>query len=158
MSIPMRPIIGLSGRPLPVSFVHFLPPSVVFHSPLPGPPPLKPHGTRRRWYEAAKRMFGFDGSITTSVKPVSLSMKFVFVQVFPPSIVLNRPRSGFGPNRWPRAATYAMFGSFGWTTMRPMLWVSFSPTYSNVLPALIDLKTPAPNEELWRLFASPVPT
>ena len=43
-SRPMRPIIGLSGRPLPVSFVQALPPSVVFHSPLPAPPPLKPHG------------------------------------------------------------------------------------------------------------------
>ncbi len=53
---------------------------------------------------------------------------------------------------------YTMFGFFRWTTTRPMLWVSFSPTYSNVLPALTDLKMPAPNEELWRLFASPVPT
>ena len=53
MSRPMRPMIGLSGRPLPVSFVHVLPASVVFHRPLPGPPPLKPHGVRRRWYDAA---------------------------------------------------------------------------------------------------------
>ena len=47
-SRPIRPRIGLSGRPLPVSFVHALPPLVVFQMPLPGPPPLKPHGWRRR--------------------------------------------------------------------------------------------------------------
>ena len=46
-------MIGLVGRPLPVSFVQVLPASVVFQMPLPGPPPLKPHGVRRRWYDAA---------------------------------------------------------------------------------------------------------
>ena len=56
-------MIGLSGSPLPVSFVQVFAPSVVFQMPLPGPPPLKPHGCRRRWYEAAKSTFGFDGSI-----------------------------------------------------------------------------------------------
>ena len=49
ISRPMRPMMGLSGRPLPVSFVQVLPPSVVFHNALPGPPPLKPCGVRRRW-------------------------------------------------------------------------------------------------------------
>ena len=88
MSMPMRPMIGLSGRPLPVSFVQVFAPSVVFQMALPGPPPLKPHGCRRRWYDAAKSTFGFVGCITRSVKPVSSSMNFVFVQVLPPSVVL----------------------------------------------------------------------
>src|SRR6266542_4930827 len=105
MSRPMRPMIGLGGRPLPVSFVHDLPPSLVFHNPLPGPPPLNPHGVRRRWYDAAMRTLGFDGSITMSVNPVFSSTNFVFVHVFPPSVVLKTPRSWFGPNRWPTAAT-----------------------------------------------------
>ncbi len=39
-----------------------------------------------------------------------------------------------------------------------MLWVSLRPAYFQVFPASVDLKTPAPNVELWRLFASPVPT
>ncbi len=53
MSSPMRPMIGLAGRPLPVNFVHVLPASTVFQMALPGPPPLKPQGCRRRWYDAA---------------------------------------------------------------------------------------------------------
>ena len=88
MSMPMRPMIGLSGSPLPVSRVQVFAPSVVFQSPLPGPPPLKPQGWRRRWYDAASSTFGFEGSMTTSVNPVSLSMNLVFVQVLPPSVVL----------------------------------------------------------------------
>ena len=52
----MRPI-SPSGRPF-VSFVQVAPPSIVFHRPLPGPPPLKPKGVRRRWYEAAYSVSG----------------------------------------------------------------------------------------------------
>ena len=37
MSRPIRPMIGLVGRPLPVSFVQLLPPLLVFQMPLPGP-------------------------------------------------------------------------------------------------------------------------
>ena len=116
-------MMGLIGRPL-VSFVHVFPASVVFQMPLPGPPPLKPQGVRRRWYDAAMSVFGLAGSITMSVKPVFSSMNFDAVHVFPPSMVLNTPRSLFGPNRCPTAATYATFGSFGCTTMRAMLWAS----------------------------------
>src|SRR3954471_9254302 len=47
-SRPMRPMIGLVGRPLPLIFVHVLPASVVFQMPLPAQPPLNPHGWRRR--------------------------------------------------------------------------------------------------------------
>ena len=61
MSMPMRPMIGLSGSPLPVSRVQVLAPSVVFQIPLPGPPPLKPQGWRRRWYDAANSTFGIRG-------------------------------------------------------------------------------------------------
>src|SRR5687767_13372621 len=39
--MPMRPY-SPSGRPLPVSFVHVAPASVLFHNALPGPPPLNP--------------------------------------------------------------------------------------------------------------------
>jgi hypothetical protein len=65
-----------------------LPASSVRQMPLPAPPPLKPHGCRRRWYDDANRVLGLVGCITTSMKPVSLSMNFVFVQVLPPSLVL----------------------------------------------------------------------
>ena len=36
-----------------VSFVQLFPASVDFQMALPGPPPLNPHGVRRRWYVAA---------------------------------------------------------------------------------------------------------
>src|SRR5215813_12848971 len=115
------------GQPSPSSFAQVLPPSVVFHSALFGPPPLKPHQVRRREYDAAYTVLGFCGSIATSVNPVSLSMNFTFFQVLPPSVVLYRPRSGLGPNRCPPAATYTICGFVGCTTMRWMAWVSSSP-------------------------------
>src|SRR5689334_11169894 len=92
MSRPMRPMIGLFGSPL-VTCVHPCPPSLSFRKARPAPPPLNPHGVRRRSYDAAISTFGLLGSITTSVKPVFSSMNLVLVQVFPPSVVLYRPRS-----------------------------------------------------------------
>src|SRR5271157_3144821 len=98
------PSLGF-GQPGPSSLVQVSPPSVVFHRPLFGPPPLNPHHVRRREYEAAYTVLGLEGSIATSVNPVSLSMNLDFFQVLPPSTVLYRPRSGLGPNRCPPAAT-----------------------------------------------------
>src|SRR6266404_3211880 len=97
------------------------------------------------------------GSRATSEIPVSSSTYSDLVQVAPPSVVLKTPRSGFGPHRSPRAATYAMLGSVGWTTMRPMWRVSFSPMCVHVLPASSDLYTPLPHDELCRSLGSPVP-
>src|ERR1035437_2001988 len=81
------------------------PPSSVFQSPGPGPPPLKPHQVRRRCRDEAYRILGLDGSMATSVNPVSASMYLDFFQVLPPSARLNRPRSALGPKRCPMAAT-----------------------------------------------------
>src|SRR5262245_52115056 len=156
-SSPMRPSTP-SGKPLPSSFVHVLPASAVFQIAVPGPPPLKPQEVRRRWYDAAYRVFVSTGSITMSVKPVSSSMNLTLAQVLPPSVVLYIPRSLFGPNRRPSAATYTVLASFGSTTMRAMVCVSFNPTLVNVLPPSVDLLIPSPKLELWRLFGSPVPT
>src|SRR5688572_736781 len=47
-STAMRPYVP-GGSPLPVSLVHVRPASSVFHSALPGPPPLKQQPVRRRW-------------------------------------------------------------------------------------------------------------
>ncbi len=41
-------MIAAAGSPFPASFFHVFAPSRVFQIPLIGPPPLKPHGTRRR--------------------------------------------------------------------------------------------------------------
>src|SRR5262245_49015715 len=43
-------------------------------------------------------------------------------------------------------------------TMRPMWCESFNPIFVQVFPPSVDLYTPLPQDELWRLFCSPVPT
>src|SRR5439155_12273650 len=79
-------------------------------------------------------------------------------QVLPPSAVLYTPRSGFAPHKCPSAATYTTSGFFGWITIRPMCRVASSPIFFQVFPPSRDLYAPSPQEELWRLFGSPVPT
>src|SRR5262245_19930890 len=98
MSSAMRPIVP-RGRPLlPVGiFVHLLPPSVLCHRPLPGPPPTNPHADRWRSYIETHRFSGLLGSMMRSVAPVSRLPNRTFVQFLPPSVVLNTPRSSFGP-------------------------------------------------------------
>ena len=76
-----------------MTFVHDLPPLVLWYSPLPGPPPTKPHAVRCRSYIAAQRLFGLVGSITSSVPPVLSVTNSVLVQFFPPSVVMKMPRS-----------------------------------------------------------------
>src|SRR5918912_1381909 len=103
-------------------------------------------------------MFGLCGSSFTSTTPVSLLMNRTRSHDFPPSLVLYRPRSSFGPHRWPSAATYTMFGLRGSISISPMWWVSAKPMDVHESPPSVDLNTPAPHEEVFRLFASPVPT
>jgi hypothetical protein len=74
-----------------------------------------------------------------SVNPVSSSMNFTLFQVFPPSVVLNTPRSGFGPNKCPGDATYTVSGFFGSMTMRAIVCVSLRPMFVNVLPPSVVL-------------------
>src|SRR2546429_4120249 len=42
--------------------------------------------------------------------------------------------------------------------MRPICRVASSPIFFQVFPPSSDLSAPSPQEELWRLFGSPVPT
>ena len=95
------------GMPL-VMRCHVSPPSVERHMPLPGPLPANPNSRRRRWYVAATSVRP-SGEMTTSVAPVFASTQSTFCQVAPPSFVRYRPRSSFGPNRCPTAATNTMF-------------------------------------------------
>src|SRR5271157_1288548 len=151
------PSLGF-GHPGPSSLVQVSPPSVVFHSAQPGPPPLYPHQVRRRWNDAAYRILGLPGSMATSVNPVSGSMYLDFFQVWPPSVDLYRPRSALGPKRCPPAATYTVLGSVESTTMRPIDCVSSRPRCVQWSPPSVVPQTPSPMDELWRLLASPVPT
>ena len=157
MSSPMRPSVP-PGRPPPVTRVQLRPPLVLFQMPAPGPPAAKPKAVRRRVYVAAKRMSGLVGWMMRSVAPVLASTVSVRLQVRPPSVVMYTPRSGLAPKRWPTAATHTTSGFVGCTITRAMDCVSRRPLCVNVLPPSVDLYIPSPNEELWRLFGSPVPT
>src|SRR6266576_707208 len=93
-----------------------------------------------------------------SLTPVSLSIFSTCDHVFPPSDVLYTPRSGFAPHKCPSAATYTTSGFLGCITIRPMWRVASSPIFFQVFPPSSDLYAPSPQEELCRLFGSPVPT
>src|ERR1051325_4236836 len=57
----------------------------------------------------------------------------------------------------PSAATYTVFGSVGWTTIRPIAWVFSSPIGFQVIPPSVLLKIPLPGESELRELGSPVP-
>ena len=80
--------------------------------PEPVPPELNVQGLRRCSHMAAISLLGFDGSTTKSAQPVFSFTYNDFVQVFPPSVVLNTPRSGCSPQGEPIAATYTVLGLF----------------------------------------------
>ena len=63
-----------------------------------------------------------------------------------------------GRQRSPAAATQAVRGSVGWTTMRAMALLSFRPTLLQVAPESVDRYTPLPQLELLRSLASPLPS
>src|SRR5690242_917235 len=156
MASPMRPLV-VSGKPPPFTSVHVLPASVVFHRALPGPPELRKYGPRTRCQLEANSTSGLVGSIAMSMKPACGLMNFASCQVVPPSVVLYRPRSGFGPQAQPSAATYTMLGSFGFTTIRPIAPDFSRPIAFHVRPPSVDLKMPQPGEMVLRESSSPVP-
>ena len=90
--------------------------------------------------------------------PVSLLTKSTLRQIVPPSVVLKMPRSWFGPNGDPRAASHATSGFAGCTFTAPICPESFSPANLHVRPASMDLYTPRPMITLLRIAALPVPT
>ena len=71
----------------------------------------------RHWSEtanshiAANSTRGFPGAMARSAAPVVSFTKSTFFQVFPPSVVLNTPRSALGPHVCPSAATKTVFAS-----------------------------------------------
>ncbi len=75
----------------------------------------------------------------TSFAPVYSSTYNTFFQLRPPSVLLNSPRSVFGPHMWPAAATKTMSGLEGSIATRPICRVSFNPMFVHVLPAFVDL-------------------
>src|SRR5690242_19200854 len=153
----MRPRIPL-GNPFPVSCFHVSPPSVDRYNPLPAPPLEKFHGCRRACHRAAYTIRASCGSKLTSIAPVFSSLYSTFVQDLPPSVLRNTPRSVFGPNAWPSAATSTMSGLAGSTMTAPICRLSRSPAWLQLLPPSLDLYTPSPQVMFPRGAASPVPT
>ena len=86
MEIPIRPFIAV-GKPLPLTSDQVVPPSVDFHSALPGPPLFRNQGPRTRSQLAAKTMSGSPGLRATSTKPALSLMNLTSSQVSPPSVV-----------------------------------------------------------------------
>ena len=82
---------------------------------------------------------GSAGLIRMSMTPVLSSTYRTLFHVLPPSVVLNRPRSSFGPYSRPSAPTYTMSGFFGWTTILPIWNDFFRPMFFQVLPPSVDL-------------------
>src|SRR3954462_9283731 len=105
MDTPILPN-GFAGMPgLNVTSFHVSPPAGGFPSPLRPPPAFIPHGVRWNFHIDANRMREFVGSIVRSIAPVESFRKSTFFHDRPPSVVRNTPRSAFGPNAWPIAAT-----------------------------------------------------
>src|SRR5690242_2113594 len=99
-------------------------------------------------------MLGFFGSNSTSTAPVESLTKSTFVQVLPPSVLRNTPRSGSGPYAVPSAATKRRFGSAGSMAMREMRPVFSRPARDQDLPASVDLNMPQPTEMWLRMYGS----
>ena len=86
MESPIRPFIAV-GKPLPLTSVQVVPPSVDFQSALPGPPLFRNQGPRTRSQLAAKTTSGSPGRRATSTKPALSLMNLTSSQLSPPSVV-----------------------------------------------------------------------
>src|SRR5688572_15638702 len=151
--------MSFDGRPF-VRRDQVSPPSVDLKRPpsVAGPPLMMSQPLRNPRYIPAYSSLGFAGLIASTRAPVELLTKRVFFHVLPPSIVLNSPRSSFGPKGEPSAATQTMSGFVGWTITLPICPASGSPVNCHVRPASTDLYTPRPMITLLLMAALPVPT
>src|SRR5690606_9521927 len=113
--------------------------STDLNSPEPGPPLESIHSVRYASQKPAYMTCGFDGVSARSTAPARSLRYSTLRQVLPPSVLLNTPRSSFGPNSRPSAATYTRSQLVGWMRMRPIARASVSPMCVQVLPASVDL-------------------
>src|SRR5512138_253909 len=86
-AIPILPF-GVSGNPPPFTSFHVSPASVLFQSPLPGPPLCRKYGPLSRSQLDAQSVRLSVGSIARSTKPARLLMNFTWRHVVPPSVLL----------------------------------------------------------------------
>src|SRR5713226_8831892 len=110
----MRPQ-GFAGSPLALlssNSFQVAPPSVVWKKALPlaavgfSPPERKVQPFRRKSHRPAKRTFGSCGFMEIIEQPVERFAPFrILLQVFPPSVVLYRPRSSLSLHSFPGTQT-----------------------------------------------------
>src|SRR5881394_604171 len=132
-------MVPLGSPSLRVISVHVSPPSVDLKSPEPGPPLDMVYSVRYASQSAAYMTSGVVRLNATSIAAVLSSRKRTFFQVRPPSADLYRPRSGFGAECFPNAATNTMSGFDGWIRIFEMFSDDAKPTFVQVLPASVDL-------------------
>src|SRR6185503_12410638 len=101
---------------------------------------------------------GLRGSSTTSLAPDHAPPSSTFFHVFPPSVVLNSPRSPPRLNNGPCAATYTTSELRGSIRILPICSDCLRPTFCQVLPPSTDLYTPSPYDTDRCALFSPVPT
>src|SRR5450432_1790608 len=102
-------------------------------------------------------MRGLVGSMARSLAPVCSLTNRTFFQVLPPSGDRKTPRSSFGPQAWPWAATYTRSGLRGSTRTLAIWYVPLRPTLVHEAPASVDLYTPSPCDTFPRVVHSPIP-
>src|SRR5712692_11331821 len=136
---PDRPQ-SVAGSPCPAIGVHVSPSSDDLYRTLPGQYacPFCP-GFRMPCHSVAYTTRGFPGSKQRSTAAVTLSLYRTFFQLRPPSVDRKTPRSSFGPELWPIAATSTTSGFRGSTRILPICRVSSSPTCCQFSPPSTDL-------------------
>src|SRR2546425_914263 len=96
-------------------------------------------GLRSRRDIHAYRTFGLPGCSSTSIAPTLSDKKSTLRQVWPPSVVLNTPRSALDLNVSPWAETQTIFGSVGWMRTDPIWPALYRPINFQVWPPSVDL-------------------
>src|SRR5215471_2597180 len=140
---------GFFGKPLlacSVISVQVLPPSVERNNPLAegevgrAPPERYSQPLRRKSHIAANMMSGLVGSIARSVQPVErFGPLRTCCHVFPPSVVLYRPRSGESLHKGPGTAANTVSLLVGLTLILAIRSDFSKPEWVHVSPPSVDL-------------------
>src|SRR5271165_1903498 len=125
----MRPQ-GLAGRPdadFSSKSFHVAPPSLVTKNPLPlgdvglSPPERKVQPLRRKSHIPAYKTLGSCELMEIMEQPVERLAPFkILFQVFPPSVVLYKPRSSLSLQSLPGTQAYTVLLSLGFTIILEM--------------------------------------
>src|SRR5258705_4131948 len=135
----MRPMTPDGSPVARVISVHVSPPSVDLKRPEPGPPLDIVYSFRKASHSAAYITLGVVRLKAMSIAAVLSSRYRTFFHVRPPSVDLKTPRSAFGTECFPNAATNTISGFDGWIRILEMFSDAAKPTFVQVLPPSLDL-------------------